>query len=709
MFELVHNWFNDIEEILTPAEYVEGGHSTSYLNIPIVFDIEVSSFTSNNGKEDEKHSLMYCYVLGINGKCVRGRTWDDFMRDLEHIMVYYQCDLKKRVVIYVHNLAYEFQFICKLFEWDNVFSIDVRKPIRAVTKQGIEFRCSYLLTGLSLAKVGENLIKYKVKKLVGDLDYSLLRTPNTPLTDTEWEYVLNDGLVVMAYIEEEIERLGNIAKLPYTKTGYVRNECRERCFKSGTGKGYYNSIKPLVLTPNTYLLSRDAFAGGFTHASILKVNKTHHNVGSYDFTSSYPAVMLAEEFPMSAPMRYTPKDYDDFLSCLRKYCCLFQIKFYGIKSKFPYESYISESHCYELEGEVKDNGRIREAKILATTITEVDYKIICEVYDFEDFEISNFYRFYKGYLPKEIILSVLDFYEKKTVLKGVEGKEQEYLVNKGMLNSLFGMAVTDIVRDDIGYSDTEGWFTKEVDIDKAIKSYNYNRNRFLFYDWSVWIPAYARFNLWTGILEFKGDYIYSDTDSIKAINYKKHQHYIDAYNRYITEKIYACLDFYEIPRERAHPCNIKGEPQQIGVWDFEGEYKTFKTLGAKRYLVEKADGSIQITISGVAKKNGADYLLWKYKTIPNIFKHFSNNLCFPASYVVEEDGKKITKSGTGKQTLTYLDEADEGNCIDYLGNEYHYQTETGIYMEGASYDLSIELQYLDLIIEEAIKYKNHKK
>ena len=56
----------------------------------------------------------------------------------------------RRLVVYVHNLSYEFQFMRKHFTWKSVFSIDSRKPIYAVTDFGIEFRCSYILSGYSL-------------------------------------------------------------------------------------------------------------------------------------------------------------------------------------------------------------------------------------------------------------------------------------------------------------------------------------------------------------------------------------------------------------------------------------------------------------------------------------------------------------------------------------------------------------------------------
>ena len=41
----------------------------------------------------------------------------------------------------------------------------------------------------------------------------------------------------------------------------------------------------------------------------------------------------------------------------------------------------------------------------------------------------------------------------------------------------------------------------------------------------------------------------------------------------------------------------------MGVWEYEGTYDKFSTLGAKKYVYEK-DGKISSTIAGVAKKAG---------------------------------------------------------------------------------------------------------
>ena len=149
---------------------------------------------------------------------------------------WYELNDKQRLVIYIHNLSYEFQFMHKWFEWTEVFSLHKRRPVRALCDLGIEFRCSYKLSGYSLAMVGEQLTKHNIRKLKGDLDYSLKRNCKTPLTEKELAYTYNDVLIITAYIEEYIERVGSIAEIPMTKTGEVRNFTRKQCFYGGGKK-----------------------------------------------------------------------------------------------------------------------------------------------------------------------------------------------------------------------------------------------------------------------------------------------------------------------------------------------------------------------------------------------------------------------------------------------------------------------------------------
>ena len=682
------NLNSNLCDILCDIPFIPVRGKGKISNIPCAFDIEASSFYDG----EDKKCCMYAWVFGINGKCILGRTWQEFMGIIDELVKCYDLSLKKRLIIYVHNLSYEFQFFMKYFEWDKVFSIEPRKPIYAITKNGIEFRCSYLLSGYSLKVLGDNLLKYKVEKKVGDLDYKLIRHSETPLTDKEKGYILNDCLVVMSYIQEEIERLGSLKELPITKTGYVRNLCKEKCLK-GEGRYDYNRLmKSLTLEPNEYRELKRCFMGGFTHANVTYANKTIKNVSSFDFTSSYPAVMLAEKYPMTAPFKVILKNDEDFIKRLKTCCCMFDCTFYGIEAKVEFENYISFSRCRNIDDYYTNNGRVVEALQLTITLTEQDFFIISNLYAWKSIEVSNFYCFYKDYLPKEIIETILDLYKDKTELKGVEDKQVEYMVAKNMINSMYGMCVTDICRKEIIYDN--GWQqSPEPNIEELIEKYNHNPQRFLYYAWGVWVTAYARRNLFTGILEFKDDYIYSDTDSLKVLHKENHMKYIEEYNEKIKKKIELCLKHYGIPISRAYPKTKKGIVKPLGVWDYEGDYTRFKTLGAKRYIVEK-DGELEITIAGVAKEAGKKYLLHTYKTIDNVFKNFEEDLVFPANY--ECDGKE--ECGSGKMLHTYIDDVMKGEVIDYMGNKYEYTELSGMHLENTSYELSLDADFVKLIL-----------
>lgn len=659
-------------------------------NVPAVFDIEATSFYN---EDNEKCGLMYAWVFGINGRCIRGRTWDEFLEVLNTVITHYHVCLSQRFVIYVHNLSYEFQFFKHLFEWDTVFSLEQRKPIYALTAQGIEFRCSYLLSGYSLEKLGENLMKYKVEKKVGDLDYNLIRHSKTPLTDKEWGYILNDGLVVMAYIQEEIERLGDITKIPLTKTGYVRQLIRDECLSEENKYNYRKIIKRLRLSKDEYLQLKRAFTGGFTHANVNYVGRILENVSSYDFTSSYPAVMLSEKYPMSSCVEYTPKDGKDFIAMLKNFCCLFDVEFINIDASVDYENYISKSRCTKIEHYYANNGRVISATYLAITLTEQDFFIIQKMYTWDEMYISNFRFYRKDYLPKEFLMAILELYQKKTTLKGVDGKEVEYMVSKNMLNSCYGMCVTDICRDETMYEERKGWFSEKPNIDEVLDDYNKSVTRTLFYPWGVWVTAYARRNLFTGIEEFKNDYIYSDTDSLKVLNIDKHKEYIERYNKQIGVKVANCLKARHINVELATPKTKDGVEKPIGVWDYEGQYTRFKTLGAKRYVTEK-DGKCSITVAGVSKKAGMKYLEWKYKTNTEIFNNFEENLEFPSTYYTDSG----EENGSGKLLHTYIDIPRSGELVDYLGNVAEYKEQSATHLENTSYNLSLEKAFINLIL-----------
>lgn len=587
MFEFHNTVYRpeNIKDILRKAvnddNIIKDNKSNGYYNIPCAFDIETTSFyrdmdgraytyeqvqrmQDGNGRKAklEKAAIMYVWQFGINGYTIMGRTWGEFVTMMQTISEVLGLNDKLRLIVYVHNLSYEFQFLRKWFEWQRVFSIDLRKPIYAITTGNIEFRCSYLLSGYSLAKLGEQLMKYKCAKAVGDLDYQKIRHSETPLTDAEIHYCINDIKVVMCYIQERIEESKGITHIPITKTGFVRKYCRAHCLreKSDAGKtvpnwDYVNLMQELQITGmNEFNMLQRAFAGGFTHANAEYTDEIMCNVDSYDFTSSYPSVMVAEKFPMSSGVGMIVKSMAQFEFLISKYCCVFDIEFTNIFASETQDNPISANKCFIKENVCENNGRIVAANKIALTITDVDFEIICKFYSWERMRVGQMYCYKKEYLPTPFVKSILHLYESKTKLKGVEGKEVEYLNSKEMLNSCYGMSVTNPLRDEFTYNgEWDITAMTEEQKQELLYKYNTSKNRFLFYPWGIFVTAYARRNLFTGIYEAKGDYIYSDTDSIKLMNGSEHIEYFKRYNDDIIDKLRTACKFHKIPFRCANP------------------------------------------------------------------------------------------------------------------------------------------------------------
>lgn len=663
----------------------------SYCNIECGFDIETTSFMS---EDTGKESMMYVWGFGIGSELVYGRTWEEFYDLCLTLSNKLELSETKILTCYVHNLGYEFQFMRKLFDeecgWSDIFSLEERKPIKALSKIGIEFKCSYILSGYGLDALAKNLTKHKIEKLTGSLDYSKIRHHETQLTQEEMMYLENDVLIVQYYIKEQMDMYGNISNIPLTNTSRVREYVRNNCYynnkshkKSSKGKylRYRELMEELVLTQKQYELLKRCFMGGFTHASALYSNVMLDDVTSIDYNSSYPAVMLSEKFPMSRPQPVDVKK-ESFKQLLvdESVGLMFDVKFTGLRSKILYESYLSESKCWDSENILSNNGRVFSADMICTSITNVDFKIMQEVYDWDTITVSNVYKFYMQYLPKPIIKSVLELYEKKTTLKGVEGKETEYLVSKGMLNSIYGMCVTDIIRDEAIYQE-HSWTTTQPDnIEGVITTHNNSRNRFLYYPWGVWITAYARKNLWEGILNVgEEDYVYSDTDSIKLLNYEKHKEYINYYNKKLETKLKKMCDFRRVDFNLTRCMTNKGHVKPIGVWEYEGTSTHFKTLGAKRYLTYE-NGEYVLTVAGLSKQNGMDYICTNNETPSQVFNAFTDELYIPAE-------------STGKMTHTYIDDVYSGVVTDYLGKTAQVTSKSGIHLEPAEFTLSISKHY----------------
>lgn len=686
----------------------QGKKTYTYINIPCAFDIETTSYYKSTGtrkprelknksdRDDSKAAFMYVWQCMIDGYIIMGRTWYEFTELLKAISKFLKLNSRYRLVMWVHNLSYEFQFMRRYFKIQDLFATDKRNPIRFHIN-GIEFRDSLILSGYALRNLHKDLI-HKIDKREGDLDYKLIRHKDTPLTDLEKLYCIYDVLIVSVFIYEKLERGEDLAKIPFTKTGYVRHDVYDNTIAKYPEYKY--GIKKLTIEPQEYERLRLTYQGGFTHANTLYADETIKNVSSKDFTSSYPTVLISEKYPMSKGKLIELKDKQrknsgaiNLMKQLRKkgYCFMCQIAFTNIDAKILQDEYISESKCEVLTGSIVENGRVSKAEVLVTNITDVDFDIIKEVYEWNELEISQMWVYKLEYLPTPLVKRILQYYIDKTELKDVEGKEVEYGIAKGLLNAIYGMMCQNPLQPINLYEDN--WEEEKVDIEDGIGCYNKSKKRTTFYPWGVWCCAYARRNLWLGgILPLGDDYIYSDTDSVKYMNADKHEEHFKEYNRNIIEKLEKAMEYHKLPKESIRPKTIKGVEKPLGVWDDDGNYKRFKTVGAKRYLVETQDGEIKQTVAGLPKKAGKKF----FSKFDDPFEVFKAGDKF--------DALVIPASETDKNLLTYIDYETSDNVVDYLGNEGSYSSLSCIHMEETGFSMSLSDDFLRVIFNKKNLY-----
>ena len=124
----------------------------TYKNIISAFDIETTNLP------DIKQAYMYTWQMAfyfVEQDIVyylMGRTWESFKEFLNRLKE--KLDKKGHsLVIYVHNLSFEFQFLKGVFtiENDNIFALKSRKVLKVTIAGVFEFRCSYLHSNMSLS------------------------------------------------------------------------------------------------------------------------------------------------------------------------------------------------------------------------------------------------------------------------------------------------------------------------------------------------------------------------------------------------------------------------------------------------------------------------------------------------------------------------------------------------------------------------------
>ena len=690
--------FSDVKEAVTRQmtghDAINQKHGakekTTWYNCPVSFDIE-TSYVDIDGDPKKRLSYLYMWQMGVNDTFFYGRTWEEWYQALYTIHTAFKAGKRRKIKIYVHNLAYEWAFFHGRLPIKRIFARKPREPLVVELGEeldGIVFADLYAVTGYSLemsSKINAAVPFVKQK----DLDYSVQRTSETPLTEDEMRYCLLD-VVIPYYIVKDLiaaEKTHNVAQIPMTKTGFVRRLSRETFASSRQWREWFLSTR---LDAIQYIHLVRAFRGGDTHAAGSWCNIPIDGVTGADITSSYPYQMISREFPISKPIT-VPNPTVESLKTLRTARKQFIVELEAVNVRVKDElsyTYISTANClyftrYNSKNPRRkddppdyaaENGRLLWAEKIRICVTNIDFEIIERYYDMTINGISHLHYYYKsGLLPEPWRRHVLYLYGQKTRLKGVAGAEAEaeYMRSKEGINSQYGMCVTSPLNDMVEWINDE-WIVNAVPLDEAhldviqhdLDTFYKKRKSFLPYQIGVFITAWARYMLHELLDALNDEYpdqypaVYWDTDSAYSAED------VAPVVRRLNDAILTRLREIGYNEDEMAPLDIMGNRHLIGAWDIlhDGRKFRMRTYGAKKYIIDDG-GDVSLTISGLGKQ-AAQYLVSKYadpikaldhgEIFPEEWSGRTYSIYCDEPYALNVDGQQIIEmSGQSIVPTTY--------------------------------------------------------
>lgn len=403
-------------------------------------------------------------------------------------------------VICCHNLAFDMYGLAPYLDSHEVkvLAKSQRKPITFTIldeagKPALVIWDTLVFSQQPLARMGENA---GYRKAVGNWDYSLIRTPDTPLSEPETIYAKDDIYALLTWVswwlsknpEIEPSKLGlNVV----TKTGVVRERRKLRFAslkkgKNSVGRSWYFINRTEAPKSDDELFTMQAATrGGFTFcaskfASVPFMFDDDRRVVGYDATSQHPAQMVSHRYPVKFH-ETTPKALDSFLRVvqrldykhvLNKWSKPFPkaiyaaYEFEGIRPKagalfeewgiYPLASARFSKQDYELDEDNGDAlnhennrrnigyadksigaryefGKLVSADKCVVYVTELALWEICQCYEWDSARGIHGYMTGRFVRPSDMaVISVMQFYQAKNLFKDAR---KEYF-DKGRVNNV---------------------------------------------------------------------------------------------------------------------------------------------------------------------------------------------------------------------------------------------------------------------------------
>ena len=689
-----------------------------------------TAYTVNimTGKTDF-YSAMYVAQFAVDNIGIRFRLWShvrEFMVKLPKLLNLHK---DETIVVWVHNLDYETSYLKHRLNINgrSFFGKSRQKPIKYIAENHIYFHDSFSITNSSLAMLAK-LYNTKHRKTPDDIDHNIERNFMTPITRKMERYIFNDVFILTDFartlysmydyipdtatqiiakkIEQSaLERMGEfVSRETFEKW---QNDCTDdkqllkrlhgvifgyEYTAGGFTRKVAGLVNPDMFTPfneigivpppqgmsepdgrTIYDFYTWLYRGGVAKSNARYTSSPDYlpygvqqRVGGMDYTSSYPFVMTAFNYPISKFTEIEPDkldidklqleyDCDDFEK--RRY--IFIIEFENIRSTNDYS--LESASKVKAVNAIEDNGRIYRADKLTACLTDCDYSLYKKYYEWSDKHVLKIWRAKAGKLPDYLLYPMWDDGRKKAELKHIKGRETEYNLAKSAFNSYYGLLCKqpvyqnyyfdNIVTGRDSYVSTEtdvlNYFGRKRDYQHSVENGVENLHEpttdkiepqkyldcvssfILSPFWGIWVCAWARYNLMTMIHKIgmesdwiTNDTIYCDTDSVYYINPEKHKHLFDEWNEYARNRV-----LKRLPPEYHKSLGTLGKFDNIAMDDsddFSETFINFKTLGSKRYIKEiqlPKCKKIKATIAGLPKGSIENFCK---RTKQDIYRTFDN-------------------------------------------------------------------------------------
>lgn len=502
-----------------------------------------ADFETTTDPEDCRVWAFACCQVGDPDFVVYGKTVSEFVE---------WCEKAANCEVYFHNLAFDGAFLfghllnsgwrclrdgekpsdmtfsALIGEQNQVYCIEMYfTPVRKV-----KFMDSLKVIPLSVEAMAR---AYGLDEGKGELDYTAYRAPGHELTDEERDYIRRD-----VQIAAKVLHLHHQQGLRRMTAG--SNALSDYKSMKGGNKGFRKVFPELTAEEDAFM--RKAYRGGFTYVA---PRYQHQMIGQgmvFDVNSLYPSVMYSCELPVGKPHWF---DGDPSGAYYPTWIALGNFDFH-----------LKSDHIPSLQ--LKNNPLFRSTEYIADgerqwiTLTNVDYKLMCEQYD------VTVNEWFGGYCFNTSACEFRQYIDKWVEVKNqatVEGNGGMRQIAKLMLNSLYGKFAT--------RTTCQG---KHPELDDAgVVRYVFDEpteRKAVYLPVGVFVTSYARYQTISSAQKVYDRFVYADTDSLHLLG---------------TE-VPDCLDV---------------DPVRLGAWKHECDFDAARFLHAKCYA-EHEVGAEKLTV-----------------------------------------------------------------------------------------------------------------